>query len=139
MALFDESSISAACADGDVQAIRDLCSSIRVALRDRPGLGAAPVRAGGGLGDSDAANFAYRMLRACQRVQIAPPAELVDLFQILLKQDRGPLGGIDAIKLGAVKEYLDQNPNAGINKIERETGVSKKTILRWREAGVVRK
>jgi hypothetical protein len=76
MALFDEALIKAACADGDSAAIRELSDNIRVALRDRPALGAAPVRAGGGLGDSDAANFAYRMLRACQRVAIPPPVSV---------------------------------------------------------------
>ena len=55
MALFDEALIIAACGDGDPGAIRALSDSIRVAMRDRPALGAAPVRAGGGLGDSDAA------------------------------------------------------------------------------------
>jgi hypothetical protein len=139
MALFEETLIKAACADGDAAAIAVLSGHIRVALRDRPGLGASPVRAGGGLGDSDAANFSYRMLRACQRVATPPPAELVDLFQILFEQDRRPAGGVDAGKAGRVQEYLDQHPGADPNEIERETGVSKKTIGRWLESGVVRK
>jgi len=138
--IFDAALIKAACADGDAQAIRGLSSAIRVALRDHPEIAAA-VRRGEALGDSDAANFAYRMLRSCQTHVIPPPAELVDLFQILFEQDHRAnwAGSYDAGKAGKVQEYLDQNPMAGINQIQRATGVSKKTIGRWLERGVVHK
>src|SRR3981081_1525717 len=51
---FDAPLINAACADGNVQAIRDLSSAIRVVMRDHPEIAAA-VRRGEALGDSDAA------------------------------------------------------------------------------------
>jgi hypothetical protein len=137
---FNPALIKAACADGNVQAIRDLSDAVRVAMRDHPEIAAA-VRRGEALGDSDVANFAYRMLKSCHRHSIPPLRELVDLFQILLKQDRKARrsGSFNAGRASKVQAYVDQNPTAGVNKIERGTGVSKKTIGRWLENGVVRK
>lgn len=147
MALFDETLIKAACAGGDADAIRTLSSSIRVALRDRPALGAAPVRAGGGLGDSDAANFAYRMLRACTRVAIPPPVELVDLFQILFEQDTKPQKGVSIVLVTQAREFLASNPKASLRDIadhlnegraEEDAKVAASTVSRWKKDGLLR-
>jgi hypothetical protein len=147
MALFDETLIKSACADGDADAIRTLSGSIRVALRDRPALGAAPVRAGCSLGDSDAANFAYRMLRSCERMSIPPPKELVDLFQILFEQDRPPQKGVSAVLVSMAKEFLALNPNASLRKIadhvnegrpEKAPKVAASTVSRWKNDGLLR-
>jgi hypothetical protein len=147
MALFEEAMIKAACGDGDAGAIRALSESIRVALRDRPALGAAPVINGGGLGDSDAANFAYRMLRACQRAAIPPPRELVDLFQILFEQDRPPQKGVSAVLVSRAKEFLASHLGASLRDIadhvnegraEGAPKVAASTISRWKKAGLLR-
>jgi hypothetical protein len=146
MALFDEGLIKAACGDGKADAIRALSENIRVAIRDRAARGAAPVINGGGLGDSDAANFAYRMLRACQREAIPPPEALVDLFQILFKQDRKPQKGIDAGLLSKAQAFLDANPVAGVHKIaahlnegraEGAPKVAGTTVSRWKKSGLL--
>jgi hypothetical protein len=151
MALFEEGLIKAACADGDADAIRTLSGNIRVALRDRPGLGTAPCRTEGALGDSDAANFAYRMLRACSRVAIPPPSELVDLFQILFEQDRAPQKGVSVGLVSLAKEFLALNPNASLREIAdhvnegrvkdpvKETPkVAASTVSRWKKDGLLR-
>lgn len=129
--------IKTACADGDPEAIAELSSSIATALRARERLGqAAPVRAHGGIPDSEVASFAYRMLRACQRRAIPPPAELVDLFQMHLKQDRPPLAG-ESWALTTARHYRAEHPNAGVNEIARHVNVNKGTVSRWKKAGVL--
>ena len=135
---FDPNFIRAACADGDKAAIEDFSTTLSGNLvnrekRIRQGETHLVVR-GEFLPDSLIGNFAYRMLRACSRNGLPPPTELVDLMQLLLKQDRPPqrserryVKRMDAIN------YLREHPGAGVREIAQAVGVAPSTVSRWRK------
>ena len=139
---FDPNFIRAACADGDKAAIEDFSTTLSGNLvnrekRIRQGDTHLVVR-GEFLPDSLIGNFAYRMLRACSRNGLPPPTELVDLMQLLLKQDRPPqrserrfVKRMDAIN------YLREHPGAGVREIARAVGVAASTVSRWKKQGKI--
>jgi hypothetical protein len=133
--------IRAACRDGDPEGIVNLSLAVAGAVKVRRayegrarkanGTRSVPsVRAGGHISALDAGNYAYRMLRRCTERQIPPPAELVDLLQTLLGQDRPPLSG-QSIKREKAIEYLRANPEATTREVAKIVGVDHTTIVRW--------
>lgn len=134
---FAEDVILAACRDGDPEAIGDLCDSILVSLRQRSGTGPSPVRGHSQIPDSDVSNFVYRMIKACHKRSIPPPAELVELLQVHLSQDRPPAGrGERSVQRAEAIRYREANPKASLRAIARAVGVSPSTITEWKRAGV---
>ena len=139
---FDPDLIRAACADGDEAAIVEFCTTLSGNLVQRETLTRQGethlVVRGEFLPDSLIGNFAYRMLRACSRNGLPPPTELVDLMQLLLKQDRPPqrserrfVKRMDAIN------YLREHPGAGVREIARAVGVAPSTVSRWKKQGKI--
>ncbi len=136
---FDLNLINSACGEGNATAIAKLsgkiamlCDSARVALRDRQPSQKHPVIRHNEISDSEAANFAYRMLKACGRRKIPPPSELVDLFQIILKQDRPPHRRTRRwVPREEARRYLCENPKATVRDIARCAKVAPSTVSRW--------
>jgi len=139
---FDPDLIRAACADGDEGAIVEFCTTLSGNLVQRETLTRQGethlVVRGEFLPDSLIGNFAYRMLRACGRNGLPPPTELVDLMQLLLKQNRPPqrserrfVKRMDAIN------YLREHPGAGVREIARAVGVAPSTVSRWKKQGKI--
>ena len=128
-----------ACAKGEPDAIAVLASSVENALswRNRQAKeGAqAPVVRGGAIADSEASNYAYRLVKACHEHGHPPPAELVALLRTLLAQDRPPRGTgprrrKDKDWLVNAERYWDNNPAASKADVARFTGVSRSTVTR---------
>lgn len=132
---FAVNTIRAACGDADPEAITALSDGIRVALRDRTGN--APVVVGGNISDSEAANFTYRMFKACSAKGQPPPTELVELLQIILAQNLPPRGTARAIskELKAASDYQRDHPSANAADIGRAVKRNRSTITRWMKAG----
>ncbi len=136
---FDLNLINSACGEGNATAIAKLsgkiamlCDSARVALRDRQPSQKHPVIRDNEISDSEAANFAYRMLKACAQRKIPPPSELVDLFQIILKQDRPPHRRTRRwVQREDAQRYLYKNPNAKVRDIACYVNVAPSTVSRW--------
>ncbi len=92
----------------------------------------------GAISDSEAGNYAYRMLKACASRQHAPPGELVSLIQILLHQDRPPRGFNPKGKVEKMQKAIDflrDNPTATAAAIARKVKVSRSTVARWMQKG----
>jgi hypothetical protein len=130
---FDPELIRRACSEGDRQAIANLSLTIHSALRARPTTHPGTH----GIPDSEASNFAYRMLRACER-NGQVPQELVDLLQVILKQDRPPRRGHGLRKLTARQaalEYKQKHRNASLREIAKAHNVNVSTVSRWNRSG----
>ena len=138
MPRFDPDLIQAACSDGDARAIEEFSTTLSGNLvqretRTRQGETQLVARSEA-LPDSLIGNYAYRMLRACSRSRVPPPNELVELMQLLLKQDRPPqrserrfVKRVDAI------DYVRGHPGAGVREIAQAVGVAPSTVSRWRK------
>ena len=126
---FNQDLVHAACKGGEPKAIEELSHAIRAALKARTPGG---VFRDGDIADSEAANFAYRMLRACERRAVAPPSALVDLFQVLLLQDRPPHRRTRRyVQREEARRYIEKNPKAGVREVARAVGVNASTVSRW--------
>jgi len=134
---FDPILIRRACGDGDICAIIHFSNILSTHIRHREARirkGAVHVVSKGEfLGDSIIGNFAYRMCKACHREGIAPPVELIELLQLVLKQDRKPSRSDRRYlqRLHAM-EYIEQHPTAGVREIARTVGVAPSTVTRWK-------
>ena len=129
--------IRSACADGKLDAIAELATSVENALRQRQRQvkeGAAmPVVFGGAIADSEASNYAYRLVKACHAHGHPPPKELVLLLQTLLAQDRPPGGTghrqrTDSGWLAKAATYWHDNPDTTKAELARVVGVHRGTI-----------
>ena len=131
---FDPDLIRAACADGHEGAIVEFCTTLSGNLVHRETLTRQGethlVVRGEFLPDSLIGSFAYRTLRACGQNGLPPPPELVELMQLLLKQDRPPqrserryVKRMDAIN------YLREHPGAGVREIAQAVGVAPSTVI----------
>lgn len=135
--------------NGDLEAIKDLSETLwwnlthrqerRLAARPkarrkREGDPAQIPLKSGDLGDRQIKTFAYLMLRACEREMHAPPPELVNLFQIVLGQDKPPAGSDRKYvqRLEAIR-YLATNSQATDSEIARVVGVHRGSVGRWRK------
>ena len=139
---FDPEVIVAACTDGDESAIEELCATLSGNLvqretRSKQGETHLVVR-GESLPDSLIGNYAYRMLRACARSHVPPPTELVDLLQLLLKQDRPPQRSERRfVKRMDTIDYVREHPGAGVREIAQAVDVAPSTVSRWRKQGKI--
>ena len=129
--------IRKACAKGDPVAIAELASGIDTALRHRNRLTSqgilAPVVWCGEIADSEASNYAYRLVKSCHLHRLPPPAELVALLQTLLAQDRPPRGTgprrrIDSGWLAQAAAHWHENPDASPADLARVAGVHRSTV-----------
>jgi hypothetical protein len=142
MTHIDPNLIRAACADGDQGAIEEFSTTLSSNLAHREILtrqGETHLVARGKiLPDSLISNFAYRMLRACGRKDLPPPAVLVDLMQRLLKQDRPPQRSERRYvqRMEAIN-HLKEFPGAGVRAIARAVGVRPSTVSRWKKQGKI--
>lgn len=122
--------IQAACADGDIEAIRGFSGSLwgQLIRRDNS-IRAGQTHVGG---TALHRNFAYRMVLACHRQSVPLPQELVELLQLVLGQDRPPSRRERAFpaRCDAV-EYCRTHPDAGVREIARAVSVSASTVSRW--------
>ncbi len=129
---FNREMIEAACRDGEADAINNLSNAILVALRKRQSDDWPHPISHGHIADSEAANFAYRMLQACERQQRPPSRTLVELFQVILKQDRPPhRRTLKYVQREEARRYVKSHPGAGVREIARVAGVSPSTVSRW--------
>lgn len=104
--------------------------------------GPMPLSSSGEISDSEAANYGYRMIKACQEHELPPPVELVRLLQLLLQQNKMPRGAFKRLSKGKVtprmekaREYLRENPSAKPAQIAAAVGVNRSTVGRWIEKG----
>jgi hypothetical protein len=138
--ILDIGLIKRACSDGEANAIVDLSQTLCTNLAQRNiqvSKGRTQVVGRGEfLSDSLINNFAYRMLKACQRTKQVPPLELVELFQISLNQDRRPAKSDRRYMqwLEAVA-FMKENPEAGVREIARTVDVNPSTVSRWKQTG----
>jgi len=132
--------ITAACRNGEIDAIVELSGILSADLRYRRLKSERGdtqlVERGEHLPDSLISNFAYRMVQACHRESQAPPEELVELLQLVLGQDRPPAKSDRRYiqRLEAI-QYVRQHPDAGVRQIAAAVGVSPSTVSRWKTAG----
>ncbi len=142
MTRFNTNLVHAACAEGDPEAIISLAEYIRGNLERRAELKRtkpekSSVRVLGMISDSEAGNFAYRMVRACERRQQPPPKALGDLFQKLLGQDR-PHGKMPhSSKHQLAREFVQAHPTASVRRIARECGAAHSTVSGWKKDGII--
>lgn len=142
---FDHDLIGRACGNGDPRAIAILCENIIVladgiqsALRSRPPASKHAVARGTAISDSEVANFAYRMLKACERHGKPPPRELVDLFQKILHQDRPPHRRHRRwVQREEARRYLEKHPTASARELARHVNVNASTVTRWLKVGAL--
>ena len=144
---FSADSIRNACIKGEPDAIAELASSVENALnwRNRQAKGGvtAPVVRGGAIADSEASNYAYRLVKSCHLHGHSPPAELVTLLQTLLAQDRPPRGTgprqrTDSGWLSKAAAHWHDNPNASAADLSRFAGVHRSTIGKAIKSGRLR-
>ena len=126
-----------ACAKGDPDAIAELASSVESALSRRNNQAKqgvyAPVVWHGAIADSEASNYAYRLVKACHLHGHPPPAELVVLLRTLLAQDRPPRGTgrrrrTDSGWLARAANHWHENPDASPADLARVAGVHRSTV-----------
>lgn len=124
-----------ACTEGKPGAIAELASAVENALvrRKAEGGGSAPVVRHGEIADSEAANYAYRLLKSCHLHGHSPPAELVTLFQTVLAQDRlprgrGPRHRKNSGWLAKAAAHWHGNPGASPADLARAAGVHRSTV-----------
>jgi len=138
--VLDLSLITAACRNGELGAIAELSGVLSNDLRHRhikvQRGDTQLVGRGEHLPDSLIANFAYRMVQACHRESLTPPKDLVELLQLVLRQDRPPANSQRRYvhRLEAIR-YLREHPTAGVRDIALAVGVNPSTITRWKKAG----
>ncbi len=134
---FSADLIRNACAKGEPDAIAELASSVENALswrkRQAKGGGAAPVVMGGAIADSEASNYAYRLVKSCHLHGHTPPGELVALLRTLLAQDRPPRGtgprrSTDSVWVAKAAAHWHENPDASQAELGRVAGVHPSTV-----------
>ena len=132
--------INAACRDGEAGAVTELSVVLSNDIRHRKTKSqrgdSQLVARGEHLPESLTSNFAYRMVQACHREGQALPKDLVELLQLILKQDRPPAKSDRRYiqRLEAI-QFVRQNPKAGVRQIAAAVGVAPSTVSRWRAAG----
>ncbi len=136
---FDPGIVRAACGDGEATAIRNLSVAVIAALEGRAKAKAKnpasyPISQGH-IPDSEAKNYAYRMLKALERVQRPPPHDLVRLFQAIFEQDKKPGKTVRKhVEREEARRYVKKNPNASLSDIAHAVGVNRSTVSRWKNS-----
>jgi hypothetical protein len=104
----------------------------------------SPLSSSGEITDSEAANYGYRMIKACQEHGLPPPAELVRLLQVLLYQDRMQRGAFQRLSKDKIKPKMEQaavflraHPGAKPAQIAAAVGVNRSTVWRWIKKGLL--
>ena len=133
-----------ALAKGEPDVIAELASRVEATLRWRNRQteegGTALVVRDGAISDSEASNYAYRLVKSCHLHGHIPPAELVALLHTLFAQDRLPRGTGPRKRtaqdwLARAKLYWDRTPGARPADLARAAGVNRSTVTRAIQKG----